>query len=127
MDARTANLLEALDPIAVELLTTLLASPATETDLVKSISGATQPTIHRRLTRLAKAGLVAHEPGMARAPGRLWSLLHTQEIERLVTTLLALSDAIEDRDRAERDQTRRHLKRARADRLGFEDTSRRSA
>jgi DNA-binding HxlR family transcriptional regulator len=127
MDARTANLLEALDPIAVELLTTLLASPATETDLVKSISGATQPTIHRRLTRLAKAGLVAHEPGMARAPGRLWSLLHTQETEQLVTTLLALSDAIEDRDRAERDQTRRRLKRARAARLGFEDTSRRSA
>ena len=79
MDARTANLLEALDPIAVELLTTLLAGPATETDLVKSISGATQPTIHRRLTRLAKAGLVAHEPGMAPGPGRLWSLLHTQE------------------------------------------------
>jgi hypothetical protein len=88
---------------------------------------ATSTTVHRRLTRLAKAGLVAHEPGVARAPGRLWSLLHTQETKRLVTTLLALSDAIEDLDRAEHDRTRRHLKRARADRLGFEDTSRRSA
>jgi DNA-binding HxlR family transcriptional regulator len=127
MDLRTANLLDALDPLSVELLIVMLTGSATETDLVKSVAGATQPTVHRRLTRLAKAGLVEHEQGTPRAPGRPWSLVHVQETEQLVEALLALSDVAEDRDRAERDETRRDLKRARAGRLGLKEASRRSA
>lgn len=119
MDARTARILNALDPVSVTFLLQLLERSATEADLVASCDDATQPTTNRRLHRLRDAGLVAQESGKRRAPRRRWSALHVDETHALLTTLFALSDAVEARERAQREAAKRKLKRARAAHLGL--------
>lgn len=119
MDDRTARLLEALDPLGVSLLLELLGKPATENELVSAVEAASQPTANRRLERLQRARLIARERGKRRAPGRLWTIVHPEETEVLLTAFFSLSDAIDARDRVRRDQARQKLRRARAARLGI--------
>jgi predicted transcriptional regulator len=118
MDDRTARLLEALDPVSVSLLLELLGKPATEHELLESAE-ASQSTANRRLDRLRRARLIAQEPGKRRAPGRLWTVMHPEETEALLTAIFALADAIEALDQSRREEAKRKLKRARAERLGI--------
>lgn len=119
MDDRTARLLDALDPVAVQLLLELLAGPRTEAELLVRESDLGQPTGNRRLHHLKESGLIEQEAGKARAPGRLWSIRHPAEIERVVTALLDLAGAIDERERRERERISRKVKRARAKRIGI--------
>lgn len=112
-------MLDALDPVAVEILVELLGEPLTEAELTKAISAPSQPTAHRRLHRLARAGVIANEPGNPHAPNRLWTVLHPEETDALVTALLGLSAAIDARASMRRREAQRQLKLARATRLGM--------
>jgi hypothetical protein len=119
MDDRTARTLNALDPVGVDLLLGLLGKALTEAELVEAVEEATQPTTNRRLVRLKKARLIAQEPGKAKAPGRLWVVVHPKETEALLAALFTLSDAIDAKDKGRRENAKRKLKRARARRLGI--------
>ncbi len=119
MDDRTSRLLEALDPVGVELLVELLAETATEATLVAAVRESSQAPVNRRLQRLRSARLVFQEAGARRAPGRFWSVVHPAETEALLGALFDLSDTIDARDRGRRAQARRRVKRARAARLGI--------
>lgn len=99
----------------------LLATTATEHELITSMDTASQPTANRRLARLAETRLIQREPGKRRAPGRLWTVVHPVETDALIEALLTLSETIEARDRARRTEARRKLRLARADRLGIRD------
>lgn len=126
MDRVTENLLVALDPVAVELLLALLASPLTEAELVETTGSLGQPTCNRRLHRLRVAGLVGQEDGRAHAPGRCWAVQHVDETEALLEALLGLADAVEAENRAARKGVRSRLLLSRARRLGIrsvKDTS----
>lgn len=119
MDDRTTRLLEALDPVGFSLLLELLGQASTENNLIERVPGASQSTTNRRLERLRRARLIEQEPGKRRAPGRLWTVVHPDETEALLTALFALADAIDARDRIRREQTKRKLKRTRSQRLGI--------
>lgn len=119
MDTRTANLLDALDPVAVEILVELLREPLTEAELMDAVSASSQPTAHRRIQRLRKAGIVANEPGKPHAPNRLWTVLHPAETDALLTALFGLSGAIDATAKTRRKEAERKLKLARAARLGI--------
>lgn len=121
MDDRTAKLLDALDPVAVDLLVELVAEAATEDELLPSLDQASQPTANRRLHRLRQARLLVQEAGKPHAPGRLWVAVHPAETEALLSALFALSEAIDAQDKKRRDQARRKLKQARAARLGIHE------
>jgi hypothetical protein len=123
MDDRTARMLGALDPVGVSLLLELLPGPRTEVELLAAADEPGQSTGNRRLHRLRQAGLVAQEAGDARAPGRLWSVAHPAETETLLCAVLALSEAIDAKDRTRRAQAARKLRRARAKRLGIRSVS----
>ncbi len=119
MDDRTAQILDALNPLGVQLLVELLARPATEAELRSTLDEPSQSTANRRLERMSRARIVAQEPGKSRAPGRLWTVVHPSETDVLLAALFDLSAAIESRDRRRRDEASRKLKQARAERLGL--------
>ncbi len=119
MDDRTSRLLDALDPLGASLLLELLDDPATEVQLIEAVGQVEQWTVNRKLAQLGHARLVAQESGKARAPGRLWTVVHVEETEALLAALLALSDAIDSQDKARRDKARLKLMRARAARIGI--------
>jgi predicted transcriptional regulator len=119
LDRLTENLLMALDPVAVELLLALLASPLTEAELVETIGSLGQPTCNRRLHRLKDTGLVKQERGRIHAPGRCWTIRHVDEIEALLEALLGLADAVEAENQAARKEARKRLLLSRARRLGI--------
>lgn len=114
MDDRTRQLAEALDPLAVALLTEMVSHPATENDLLSAVAGATQPTANRRLHRLARAGLVHQEPGKPQTPKRLWHVKHRAELETFLAALLDLSAAVDADDRRVREESRAKLARLRS-------------
>jgi hypothetical protein len=68
---------------------------------------------------LKDARLITQEPGNAKAPGRLWVVVHPKETEAMLAALFALSDTIDAKDKARRENAKRKLKRARAKRLGM--------
>ena len=121
MDNRTANLLDALDPVAIEILVELLREPLTEAELMDAVAASSQPTANRRIQRLRKAGVVDNEPGKPHAPNRLWTVLHPTETDALVSALFGLSDAIDARAKSSRKEAQRKLKLARAARLGIQE------
>lgn len=108
-----------LDPIGFELLLALLTKASTEAELLERLPNISQATVNRRLDRLRDAGVVSQEPGRRRAPGRPWTVQHPSETEAVLDALLTLAEAIDARERMERTQARRRLKRARAARLGI--------
>lgn len=101
------------------MLLELLDDPATEVQLIEAVGQVEQWTVNRKLAQLGCARLVAQESGKARAPGRLWTVVHVEETDALLAALLALSDAIDSQDKARRDKARLKLKRARAVRIGI--------
>ena len=119
MDLRTSLLLKSLDGISVALLIELVDRPATESELLAAVADGSQSTANRHLHTLKQVGLVTQERGKDRAPGRLWTVLHPKETGEFLSALFALSDVVEARDRARREQAKRTLKRARAARLGI--------
>lgn len=121
MDATTESLLDALDSVAVEILVELLREPLTEAELTDAVSASSQPTAHRRIQNLRKAGVIANEPGKAHAPNRLWTVLHPSETDALVTGLFGLSDAVDARTKTRRKEAQRKLKLARASRIGIRE------
>lgn len=125
MDDRTTRLLDALDPMGVEVLLELLAGAATEAGLVEAIEDATQPTINRRLGRLADAGLVSHEAGKPHTPGLQWSVNHPQETDTLLQRMLDLVDTVDSASREQREAAKQRLTRARTRRLGLYDAGQR--
>lgn len=126
MDDRTAQLLDALDPVAVAILLELIAAPATEAEILSALEGVSQPSANRRLERLRRARIIARETGKRRAPGRLWTLVHTEETGALLQSLLTLSEAIETDDTARRAAAKRKLARARAERVNIPEEGRSS-
>ena len=131
MDLRTAQIVGALDGTAASILLSLLEQPNTEAGLIAEIGEPSQPTMNRRLERLERVGLVQHEPGKLKAPGRLWSVVHHEQTTRLLVAMLELSEAIEARDAARRKAAARRLRRSQATRLGLrvvrDDKNRRGA
>lgn len=119
MDTRTGQLLRALDATAAATLLEMLKRPATEAELRLIAEEPSQSTMNRRLTRMREAGLIHREPGKAKAPGRLWTVVHPDETADLLDSLLSLAGAVEARDKKRREQARRELKRARASRAGL--------
>jgi DNA-binding MarR family transcriptional regulator len=101
MDVRTSQILEALDPLGADLLLRLLQRPIAEKDLLRLVEHATQPTGHRRLRRLAKAGLIRRGGG-PHARGRPWILVAPRETESVLTALLDLADRLEESDQVDR-------------------------
>jgi hypothetical protein len=119
VDLRTANLLDTLGAAPFALLLELLAGPATEAELIARLDDRSQPTANRHLHDLRRAGVVAHESGKPRAPGRLWTVVHPSETEAVLNAVLDLGSAIDARAAARRAEARTKLKRARAARLGI--------
>ena len=72
---------------------------------------------------MEKAGLIEREPGKAKAPGRRWMLAHPREVDDLLKAAVALSEAVAERDHADREQTKRSMNRARAKRQGLREAS----
>src|SRR4051794_32261077 len=103
MDDRTANILDALDSTAVSLLLELLEAPKTEASLLPAIGGSAQSKGNRRLHRLKDAGLLIHQRGNHRAPGRSWALTHPGEVEKLLEALFSLARAIDSRNEKSRE------------------------
>lgn len=120
MDRRTAQIANALDETAALILLELLEGPATEAELISAIGEPSQPTMNRRLERLQEVGLIEHEPGKTKAPGRRWSVAHPDESANLLADLLALSEAVENRDAARRTAAARRLRRSQASRIGMQ-------
>ena len=121
MDSQTRRIVEALDSGCVEMLLVLLGGAATEAAIVEEITDAKQPTVHRRLVRLADAGLVVHEAGTPHTPGLLWSVRHQQEVDAVLQRFFDLANAVAEAERAEREDAERRLRQTRAARLGFHD------
>jgi predicted transcriptional regulator len=120
VDPGTENVLLALDPVGVELLSLLLATSMTEAEILNATSSLEQSTCNRHLHRLRAAGLVTHETGRSRAPGRRWSVRDPEHTELLLLALFSLADSVEEANRASRAAERRQLKLRRAKRLGIE-------
>lgn len=108
MDTRTSQLLSALDPLSADLLINLLPSARSEKELLRTIEGTPQPTGHRKLRSLAKAGMVRQDP-TAQGRGQPWFVSAPQETGRLLNALFDLADALENTDRQERQRSRAEL------------------
>lgn len=101
MDIRTTNLLKALDATAVDLLIVLLEKPLSQKALLEKVGGVTQSNAHKKLERLANAGLIRQQPGV-RSRGRTWEVAAPAPTADLLTALLSLSDALDVVDQRER-------------------------
>lgn len=112
MDIRTSQVLTAIDPLAVDLLLNLLPNPVSEMELIEATEGATQPTGHRKLRRLADAGIV-FQPEGAKGRGRPWAISAPLETAALLEALFSLADTLESSDRGRRDTAREKLRSTR--------------
>lgn len=120
MDIRTSQVLAALDPLAVDLLLNLLSSPASEMGLIEATPGATQPTVHRKLRRLAEAGIISQAED-ASGRGQPWRISTPTELKVLLQALFDLVDALDDQNRKERAAARQRLGVGRQRRLRLVD------
>lgn len=111
MDNRTSQLLRALDPLSVDLLLILLEKELSEKALLLEIDGSQQPTVHKKLARLADVGLI-RPADQSRARGFPWTAAAPRETADLLAALLALSDALDEADRRQRARDKGHLNRA---------------
>lgn len=108
MDNRTANLLRALDATAVDLLAVLIEKPLPQKALLREVSGVTQSNAHKKLDRLAAAGLIRPRLGDT-GRGQTWEVVAPEPTTNLLTALLALSDALDLVDRDARKRLRDRL------------------
>jgi DNA-binding MarR family transcriptional regulator len=110
MDSRTTQLLTVLDAPALDLLVFLLSEPMTEKGLC-SLSGLNQPQVHKKLSRLEKAGLIEHPAGES-GRGLLWEVVAHEATRRLISALLSLTEALDNADQATRNVLRERLEQA---------------
>jgi predicted ArsR family transcriptional regulator len=118
VDDRTIAIVKALNPTGLDILLTLLPGPATERAIIEALELG-QAKINRQLAQLATAGLISRESSKPHTPNLAWQVNHPVESDGLLQRLLDLADAVEAASRVQRDGTRSHLARARADRLGI--------
>lgn len=97
MDNRTTNLMRALDGTGLEILAALVEGPMSEKTLVGHVRSATQPTIHKKLQKLANVGLVKRPPTTGKR-GLPWSVVAPQESTALLRAILLLSEALDSAD-----------------------------
>lgn len=106
MDTRTSLLASSLDPLAFDLLLTLLERERAEKELVASVEGPGQPTVHKKLKKLAEIGLI-YQASAGR--GAIWRVAAPTETAKLLAAMIALGDALEGRDRQKRSQAKARL------------------
>jgi DNA-binding transcriptional ArsR family regulator len=111
MDIRTANLLRALDATAVDLLAVLIKRPLSQKALLREVDGVSQSNAHKKLERLADAGLIRQRLGET-GRGQAWEVVAPGPTANLLAALLSLSDAL--------DLVDRHARRSLQDRLGVD-------
>jgi DNA-binding transcriptional ArsR family regulator len=113
MDVRTSQLLKVVDAAAAELLLILLERDLSEKELVGVADGLPQPTVHKKLGRLAEAGVIKQG---AYAPGRgsPWSVVAPKEVASFLAALFGLADALDQADASERAQARGRIAKAQA-------------
>jgi DNA-binding MarR family transcriptional regulator len=109
MDARTTNLLRALDGTAVEILIALLESPLPEKALLKKVGGATQSAVNKKLQRLEQAGLIGRSPAAENKRGLPWSIIEPGPTATLLKAILSLATALDAVDQ--------HTRQTKLDRL----------
>jgi DNA-binding HxlR family transcriptional regulator len=109
MDVRTSQLLTTLDPLATDLLLNLLPEALTEKELLRAVGDVPQPTMHRRLKSLAKAGMIRQSVGPDPARSLPWSVVAPHETVDLLDALFALADALDSADRHERSRARESM------------------
>jgi predicted transcriptional regulator len=107
MDTRTSQLLDVLDPLAIDLLLAILERPRSEKELVLAI-GASQPTVHRRLNSLAHVGII-DQPTAEGQRGQPWRVTAVGETKGVIAAVFDLADALEASDRQTRAGGRRSL------------------
>jgi predicted transcriptional regulator len=107
MDTRTSQLLDALDPLAADLLLALLERPRSEKELVLAV-GASQPTVHRRLNGLAHVGVIDQSTTEGQR-GQPWRVAAVDETKRVIAAMFDLTDTLEASDRQVRARGRRGL------------------
>ena len=108
MDTRTTQLLRALDPTSAELLVALLEEPRSEKILLEEFGSVPQATGHRKLQRLADAGLIrrnSHETSR----GAPWIPTAPQPTTKFLSALFSLVDALEAVDQRDRNAIRDRL------------------
>lgn len=118
MDVRTSQLLRVLDPLATDLLLSLLEKDASEKELVRTIDGALQPNVHKKLKRLADAGVVQQKAD-AGGRGSPWTITAPDEVRDFLVALISLTESLDQADRQRRAQTRERLATAVAERPGL--------
>lgn len=112
MDLRTTQVLAVLDSTAVELLAELHGSASSEKELLKRLPHINQSHMHKRLARLAKAGLI-ERPGWTGEKGKgvAWQLVAPEPTADLLNALLGLADSLDQHDRGRRRKLRERLKK----------------
>lgn len=111
MDNRTSQLLRALDPLSVDLLLILLEQELSEKGLLLELDGARQPTVHKKLARLADVGLI-QPADQSHGRGGPWTVTTPREAAGLLTAMLALSDALDEADKRQRARDKGRLNNA---------------
>jgi hypothetical protein len=113
MDVRTSQLLKVVDAVAADLLLILLERDLSEKELVRAADGLLQPTVHKKLGRLAEAGVIKQG---AYAPGRgsPWRVIAPREVAGFLTALFGLADALDEADASERAQARGRIAKTQA-------------
>lgn len=105
MDVRTHQVLKVLDGTALELLAVLLEGPATEKALVEALPHMTQPTAHKKLSRLAESGIIRREPGDT-TRGHPWIVVAPASTADALEAILTLADALDLVDQQRREGIR---------------------
>jgi predicted transcriptional regulator len=108
MDARTGNLLHALDRTALEILLALLEAPLTEKDLLPKVRSGGQSAVHKKLGQLAREGVIRRTPNEGKR-GRLWSVVAPGPTASSIQGILALADALDEADAQARQAARSRL------------------
>lgn len=123
MDARTAELIDALRHPGAALIVELLEESATEAYLLANVQRTTQATANRRLRKLETVGLVEREQGKSKAPGRRWQVRHGRELAAMLRAAVALATAVAEQETQERQALERRINLAQAKRQGLREVS----
>lgn len=107
MDSRTTQVLRSLDPVSADILAALCGQSLPEKRLVEQLPDIPQPTLHKKLGRLAEADLIKRPAG---SRGQPWEVRAAGETKALLDALLALSDRLDELGRSERSLMRKQLR-----------------
>jgi hypothetical protein len=102
-------LMDVLKHPGAVFLEQLARGPATEDELLGFAHDVDQSTGNRKLKALRGLGLVEQDPGKAKAPGRRWRATLPEQTKPVLLAAFNLSDAVAERDRQDRAQSRTAL------------------